>query len=53
MYVGILLVVFGAIALADSVIPGLDGVNLGPALLVALGAALLVGSMRRTADEGA
>ena len=53
VYAGILLVVFGAIALADSVIPGLDGVNLGPALLVALGAALLVGSMRRTADEGA
>ena len=53
IYTGILLVVFGAIALADSVIPGLDGVNLGPALLVALGAALLVGSMRRTTDEGA
>ena len=53
VYAGILLVVVGAIALADSVIPGLDGVNLGPALLVALGAALLVASMRRTADEGA
>ncbi len=52
VYVGVLLIVFGAIALADSVIPGLAAVNLGPALLVALGAALLVGSMRRTADGG-
>ena len=38
-------------ALADSVIPGLGGINLGPAVLVALGAALLIGSMRRTTDE--
>ena len=51
VYFGVLLVVFGAIALADSVIPGLGGVNLGPALLVALGAALLIGSMRRSTDE--
>ena len=50
VYAGVLLVVFGAIALADSVIPGLAAVSLWPALLVALGAALLVGSMRRTAD---
>jgi phage shock protein C len=53
VYAGILLVVFGAIALADSVIPGLAGFSLGPALLVALGAALLIGSIRRSADEGA
>ena len=53
VYAGVLLVVFGTIALADAVIPGLSGVSLAPALLVALGAALLVGSMRRTAGEGA
>lgn len=51
VYAGVLLVVFGAIALVDSVIPGLAGVSLGPALLLALGAALLVGSLRRTTDE--
>jgi peptidoglycan/LPS O-acetylase OafA/YrhL len=50
VYAGVLLVVFGTIALADAVIPGLAGVNLGPALLVALGVALLIGSVRRTAD---
>lgn len=51
-YAGILLVVFGAIALANAAIPGWAGaIYLGPALLVALGAALLVRSMRRTADE--
>lgn len=50
--VGVLLVVFGAIALADTVLPGLAaGAIMGPALLVALGAALLAGSVRRTAGE--
>jgi hypothetical protein len=44
--------VFGGLAMADSVIPGwASGVNLGPALLVALGAVLLMRSMRNTADE--
>ena len=52
VYAGVLLVVFGAIALADSVIPGLAAVSLWPVLLVALGAMLLVGSMRRSADDG-
>jgi phage shock protein C len=51
-YAGILLLVFGALALGNAVIPGLAGaIHLGPALLVAIGAALLIGSMRRTADE--
>jgi phage shock protein C len=51
-YAGILLVAFGAIALANSTIPGWAGaIHLGPVLLVALGAALLVRSMHRTADE--
>lgn len=50
-YAGVLLVVFGGIALANSMIPGWAGaIHLGPALLVALGAALLVRSMHRTAD---
>jgi phage shock protein PspC (stress-responsive transcriptional regulator) len=49
---GVLLVVFGTIALADSVIPGLvAGAIMGPALILALGAALLVTSMRRRAGE--
>lgn len=51
-YAGVLLVVFGALAMANSVIPGWAGsVHLGPILLVALGAVLLVRSMRNTADE--
>ena len=51
-YAGVLLVVFGALAMANSVIPGWAGsVHLGPALLVALGAVLLLRSMRSTADE--
>jgi phage shock protein C len=51
VYIGVLLVVFGTIALADAVIPGLAGISLAPVLLVALGAALLIGSIRRPADE--
>jgi phage shock protein C len=51
VYAGVLLVVFGTIALADVVIPGLSGMTLVPALLVGLGAALLIGSMRRSAGE--
>jgi phage shock protein C len=52
LYVGVLLVVFGAIAMADSVIPGWAGTgHLGPAMLLALGAVLLVGSLRRAADS--
>lgn len=50
--VGVILVVFGAIALADAVLPGwIDGTLVGPALLIALGAALLVGAIARTDDD--
>src|SRR5450759_2391258 len=52
LYVGVLLVVFGAIAMADTLIPGWAGVSLmGPALLIALGTVLLAGSIRRGAYE--
>jgi phage shock protein C len=52
LYVGVLLVVFGAIALADTLIPGFAGVHLmGPALLIALGAVLLAGAVRRGAYD--
>ena len=48
LIVGTILVVFGVIALADSVIPAWAGaVVFGPALVIALGAALLVASVRR------
>jgi hypothetical protein len=44
-----MLIVLGAIALANILLPGWAlGVALGPAFLVALGIALLVGSARRT-----
>ncbi len=52
IYVGVLLIVFGTIALANVLIPGWAGtVALGPAFLVALGVALLVGAARRPASE--
>jgi phage shock protein C len=52
LYVGIVLIVLGGIALADAVVPGWAGVAwFGPAILVALGAALLVGSIRREPDQ--
>ena len=52
LYLGVLLIVFGAIALANAVIPGWAGTTaLGPAFLVALGIALLVGSTRRGVPE--
>ena len=47
--IGVMLVVLGSIALANVLLPGWAlGVALGPAFLVALGIALLVGSARRT-----
>ncbi len=47
---GVLLIAFGAIALAGSFIPALvTGVHLGPALILALGIALLVGATRGSA----
>jgi len=52
LYLGVLLVVFGAFALANAVIPGWAGVAwFGPALLVGLGLALLAGSIRRGSLE--
>ncbi|MEO5963942.1 MAG: PspC domain-containing protein [Candidatus Limnocylindrales bacterium] len=51
--VGVTLIVFGAIALADNVLPGWVGAALfGPGLIIALGAALLVGSLRRQEHVG-
>jgi phage shock protein PspC (stress-responsive transcriptional regulator) len=45
--VGTILIVFGAFALIDVVLPAWSGAALfGPALLIALGAAFLVGSIR-------
>jgi len=52
LVLGVLLVVFGAIAMANMLIPGWGiGGLLGPAFLVALGAALVVGSARRSTSE--
>jgi len=52
LVLGVLLVVFGTIALAGPLIPGVSlGAALGPAFVLALGVALLVGSARRTAGE--
>lgn len=46
--IGVVLVVAGGIALADAVLPGwAAGALLGPAVILALGAALLVASIRR------
>ena len=50
--VGIVLVVVGVIALADVMLPGwVSGAILGPAVILALGAALVVSSIRRDAAE--
>ena len=47
-----MLVVIGVIALADAVLPGwASGAILGPAVILALGAALLASSIRRTSDD--
>ena len=49
LIIGVMLIVFGAIALANIFLPGwVLGVAFGLAFLVALGIALLVGSARRT-----
>jgi phage shock protein C len=49
--IGVVLIVVGAIALADIALPGwAAGALLGPAVILALGAALLVASVRRPAD---
>ena len=52
LYVGVLLIVFGVVALADTLIPGFAGVRvLGPALLIGLGGVLLAGAVRRGTPE--
>jgi phage shock protein C len=52
LVIGVLLVVFGGIALAGVALPGLAvGVLLWPGFLLALGVALLAGSLRRATPE--
>jgi phage shock protein PspC (stress-responsive transcriptional regulator) len=54
LVVGVLLVAFGSIALAGVLLPGWAiGTALGPAFLVALGIALVVGALRRPAPDAA
>lgn len=49
---GVLLIVFGSLALAGPLFPGwITGIALGPAFLVALGIAFVVISARRPASE--
>jgi phage shock protein PspC (stress-responsive transcriptional regulator) len=52
LIIGVMLVVLGAIALANVLLPGWAvGAALGPAFLVALGIALVVGAARRKVTE--
>jgi len=52
LIIGVMLIVFGAIALTNMLLPGWAlGVAIGPAFLVALGIALVVGAARRRAPE--
>ena len=52
--VGVVLIVVGVIALADAVLPAwASGAILGPAVILALGAALLVSSIRRNVEGAA
>jgi peptidoglycan/LPS O-acetylase OafA/YrhL len=52
--VGVVLIVIGGIALADAALPGWSSaVVLGPAVILALGAALLVASIRRQSEPAA
>ncbi len=51
LFIGIVLVVFGAIALAGALVPAWTAVGLGPAFVVALGVALIVAATRRPAAE--
>jgi len=48
---GVLLVVFGSIALLGSVIPAWTAIGLGPAFILALGVALVVAAARRPSTE--
>ncbi|HEX5590684.1 MAG TPA: PspC domain-containing protein [Candidatus Limnocylindrales bacterium] len=52
LVIGVVLIAFGTIALVGPLLPGwVAGVHLGPALLVALGIALVVGAAGRTAPD--
>jgi uncharacterized membrane protein HdeD (DUF308 family) len=52
LVIGVLLVVFGAIALVGPLFPGWAASGaLGPAFVLALGLALLAGAARRPASE--
>jgi phage shock protein PspC (stress-responsive transcriptional regulator) len=52
--VGVVLIVFGALALIDVAIPSwISGAVIGPAVILALGAALLLSSVRRRPEEAA
>jgi phage shock protein C len=52
LFFGVLLVVFGAIALVNVLVPGWAGFGLlWPAFIVAIGVALLAGAARRNADD--
>ena len=52
LYAGVLLIVVGVFALANTLVPGWAGIGwLGPALLVGLGLTFLAGSIRRGAYE--
>ncbi|HEX5828435.1 MAG TPA: PspC domain-containing protein, partial [Candidatus Limnocylindrales bacterium] len=54
LIIGTVLIVIGVVALADMAIPGwVGGALLGPAILLAIGAALLVASVRRGEDARA
>jgi len=48
---GVLLVVFGSIALLGALIPAWTAIGLGPAFILALGVALIVLAARRPASE--
>jgi phage shock protein PspC (stress-responsive transcriptional regulator) len=51
LLVGVVLIVFGSIALLGALIPAWATVGLGPALVLALGVALVIASSRRGAPE--
>jgi phage shock protein C len=51
LIIGVLLVVFGTLALAGEILPGIAHAALGPAFLLALGVALVIGATRRPAPQ--
>jgi phage shock protein C len=51
LLIGVVLIVFGSIALFGALIPAWATIGLGPALVLALGVALVIASSRRGAPE--